>query len=76
MTVFLSYTPSLLIRGRETIHMFHSRSLLAERAIHFCYPWVELLRTTKCTIKYAVVFLFSDKEGQDAVCSVNFLKDF
>lgn len=54
--------PSLLISRRETIHMFHSCSPLAERAIHLYYPWVELLRTTKCKNQTHV---FSDKEGQD-----------
>lgn len=52
----LSYAPSLLISRRETIHMFHSCSLLAERALHLYYPWVALLTTTKCKVN-SVLFL-------------------
>lgn len=62
----LSNTPSLLISRRETIHVLHSCSLLAERAIHLYYPWVESLRTTKCKIK-SMLLIFLDKGDKDSV---------
>lgn len=65
-------SPSLLISRRETIHMFRSCSLLAESAIRFYYPWVELLRTRKWKVKSMSFFL--DKEGQDS--GVWYLKEF
>lgn len=66
---------SLLIGRRETIHMFHSCRLLAEGAINLYYPWVELLRTTKCKIKFMLGFFFPEKKGQDSVCGVWFVRE-
>lgn len=53
----------LLISWRETFHMLHSCSLLAERAFHLDYPWVELHRTTKCKVGSKLFFFFPDKGG-------------
>lgn len=74
-SLFFTKAASLLIGRRETIHMFHSCRLLAERAIHLYYHWVELLRTTKCKIKFMLGCFFPDKEGQDSVCGVWFVSE-